>query len=186
MYKIDKLLKQEEKLFHTKDLALLWGINNDNTLYTTIKRYVKKGILIPIHKGFYATLPLEKINPFRLALGFIHRFTYVSCETVLIEEGVIFQKSHYLTLVSNISKKFSLASYSFLVRKLKDEFLYNDFEIVEKEGIKKASLERAVADILYFNPNFYFDNPKKINWKKVKEIKKVIGYPPKSAGKLVI
>ena len=177
MYKIDKLLKQEEKLFHTKDLALLWGIENENTLYTTIKRYVQKGILIPIHKGFYSTVPLEKINPFRLALGYLHRFAYVSCETVLIEEGVIFQKGCYLTLVSDVSKKFSLASYSFLVRKLKDKFLYNDVGIEEKEGIKKATLERAVADILYFNPKFYFDNPKKINWKKVREIKEVIGYP---------
>ena len=40
MYKIDVLLKQDQKVFHTQDLALLWGIINKNTLYTTIKRYL--------------------------------------------------------------------------------------------------------------------------------------------------
>jgi len=37
-------------------------------------------------------------------------------------------------------------------------------------------LERAVADILYFNPKFYFDSPNLINWTKVEEIKKKVGY----------
>lgn len=174
MYKIDKLLKLEEKLFHTADLGLIWGIENKNTLYTTIKRYVKKGILIPIHKGFYSTVPLEKINPLKLALGYLHRFAYLSCESVLLKEGVIFQQENYYTLVSSVSKKFSLAGNSFFVRKIKDEFLYNDAGIIEKDKIKIASLERAVVDILYFNPNYHFDNPKKINWKKVKEIKKLV------------
>ncbi|MCX7881211.1 MAG: type IV toxin-antitoxin system AbiEi family antitoxin domain-containing protein [Patescibacteria group bacterium] len=174
MYKIDKLLKQDEKLFHTQDLRLIWGISNKNTLYTTIKRYIQKGILIPIHKGFYSTLPLEKVNPVRLGIGYLHRFSYLSGESVLVKEGVIFQKENYITLMSSVSKKFTLGKNSFLVRKMKDDFLYNDGGIEEKEGIKTASLERAVADLLYFNPNYYFDNSKKINWKKVKEIKKIV------------
>lgn len=176
MYKIDKLLKLDEKLFHTQDLAIIWEIENKNTLYTTIKRYLQKGILIPIHKGFYATVPLEKINPVRLGIGYLHTFAYLSCESVLIKSGVIFQKENYITFVSSVSKKFTIGNFSFLVRKMKEEFLYNDAGIIKKEGIWEASLERAVADILYFNPYYHFDNPKKINWRKVKEIKKVIGY----------
>lgn len=176
MYKIDKLLKLDEKLFHTADLGLIWGIVNKNTLYTTIKRYIKKGVLIPIHKGFYSTVPLDKINPLKLALGYLHRFAYLSCESVLIKEGVIFQKDNYITLVSSVSGRFSLGDRSFLVRKVKDEFLYNDAGIEEKNGIKVASLERAVADLIYFNRYFYFDNPKKINWKKVQKIRSIIGY----------
>jgi len=54
MYKINKLLAAKQEVFHTNDLALLWDIRNRNTLYTTIKRYVAKGTLIPIHKGLYA------------------------------------------------------------------------------------------------------------------------------------
>jgi len=176
MYRIDKLLKQKNELFHTKDLGLIWEITNNNTLYTTIKRYVQKGILIPIHKGFYSTIPLNEVEPFKLAMSYIHEFAYVSCETVLIREGIIFQKTHYLTLVSHVSKKFTLAGNSFLVRKMKSEYLYNDYGIVDVDGTKTASLERAVADMLYFNPNFYFDNKKTVDWKEVKKIQKEVGF----------
>ena len=176
MYRIDSLLKLKEKLFHTGDLALLWGITNKNTLYTTIKRYVQKGILIPIHKGFYSTVPIDQINPFKLAIGYLHRFTYVSCETVLIREGIIFQKENYLTLVSSVSKKFIIADHSYFVRQLKDNYLYYDRGIDNVNGVMTANVERAVADLLYFNPKYYFDNKKKINWKKVKEMQKDVGY----------
>jgi hypothetical protein len=39
-----------------------------------------------------------------------------------------------------------------------------------------ANIERAVADLLYFNSNYYFDNKKRIDWKKVKKIQKEVGY----------
>jgi len=42
--------------------------------------------------------------------------------------------------------------------------------------INTASLERAVADILYFNPTYYFDAHNIIDWTKVKNIQKEIGY----------
>ena len=176
MYRIDMLLKLKEKLFHTNDLALLWGITNKNTLYTTIKRYVQKGILIPVHKGFYSTAQIDQIDPFKLAIGYLHRFAYVSCETILIREGIIFQKENYLTLISNVSKKFKVSNHSYLVRQLKEDYLYYDRGIDRVNGVLTASVERAVADLLYFNHNYYFDNKKKINWKKVKEMQRVIGY----------
>ena len=176
MYRINKLLKQNIKLFHTNDLALLWDISNRNTLYTTISRYLKKGILIQIHKGFYSTVPLDKIDPVKLALGYLHRYAYVSCETVLIKYGIIFQKENYITLVSDTNRKFSAGGHSFLVRSMKDEFLYNSFGIQNKNSVLTASLERAVADMLYFNPRYYFDNNKIINFKKVREIQREVGY----------
>ena len=64
MYRINNLLKQKNELYQTQDLGLVWGIAKRNTLYTTIKRYEQRGILIPIHKGFYSTIPLDQINPF--------------------------------------------------------------------------------------------------------------------------
>ena len=41
MYRINQLLKLKNELYHTSDLSYIWGIKNSNTLYTTIKRYVK-------------------------------------------------------------------------------------------------------------------------------------------------
>jgi len=176
MYRIDILLKEKRRLFHTSDLAFLWGISNKNTLYTTIKRYVKKGILIPIHKGFYSTIPLTRIDSYKVIQGYLHKYCYISCETVLFNHGVIFQKGDYITVVSDVSKKIVLENQSYIIRRLKDNYLYNDRGVDNIDGIAVASLERAVADMLYFNPSYYFDNRKVINWKKVKEIQKEVGY----------
>ena len=175
MYRINVLLKQKRKLFHTRDLALLWGNPVPNTLYTTIKRYVQRGILIPIHKGFYSVMPISKIDPAILGISYLHTYAYLSLESILIEGGVIFQKGEYITLVSNVSKKFTVGSYTYLVRKMKDGFLYNTAGIIDHH-VRRATLERAVADMFYFNPKFYFDNPKAIDWMRVKEIQKEVGY----------
>lgn len=192
MYRIDNLLKEDQKLFHTRDLALLWGIENDNTLYTTIKRYVDKNILIPVHKGFYSTLPLDRIDTIKLGAAALSRYSYVSCEHILSLAGIIFQPINSITFVSSISKKFTIAGFypstspalvagrygisDFLVRRLKDIYLYNEAGVFMENGVKKASLERAVADILYYNSHFHFDNRQSINWQKVRKIQKEVGY----------
>jgi len=176
LVKIGLLLKQERKLFHTQDLALLWGIENKNTLYTTIRRYLEKGILIPIQKGFYSTLPLSQIKPLELGVLFLHRYAYESTESILVKEGVINQSIPYLTLVAGLSKKFSVAGNSFLVRKLQEKFLYQTVGIMKEGDFLRASRERAVADLLYFNPFYHFDNQPLVDWKAVAVIQRKVGY----------
>lgn len=169
-------MKEKNRLFHTADLALIWQVNNKNTLYTTIKRYVKKGILIPIHKGFYSTIPLDQIDSFRLISGCLHNFCYISCETVLFSYGAIFQKGNYITVNSETAKRILLSNHNYLVRKLKSQYLYNMSGIERIEDYFIASPERAVCDILHFNSHYHLDNPKVINWKKVREIQLEVGY----------
>lgn len=176
MYKIDKLLKLDRKLFHTQDLALLWNISNKNTLYTTIKRYLKKGILISIHKGFYGTVPIENIEPSLLCASYLHTFCYLSTESVLANQGVISQIPQITTFISAVSKKFKIGENYFLVRQLRSAFLFNSLGIKEVKGVFTSSLERAVSDMLYFNPKYHFDNPKLIHWDQVKKLQKDIGY----------
>lgn len=157
MYRIDALLKSDQKLFHTQDLSLIWGIENKNTLYTTIKRYIDKGILIPIKKGFYSTVSLDRIHPWLLGVSYLHRYAYVSCETILFLEGEIFQKGEMITLVSDISLRFEINGNFYLVRKMKDIYLYDTKGIKEKNGILVADRDRAIKDMLYFNPHYHFD-----------------------------
>lgn len=176
MYRIDALLKQNQPLFHTRDLSLLWGITNNNHLYTTIKRYVDKGILIPIHKGFYSTLPLNQVDILKLGTSYLHRYAYVSCESVLSLAGIIFQAQNYLTLISSVSRKFTVASHHFLVRKLADAYLLNDAGITSQNSVLIASTARAVADLLYYNPRYHFDNLDAIDWTQVAVIQKQVGY----------
>lgn len=171
-----QLARMKETLFHTNDLANLWGIKDKNTLYTTLKRYVQKGLLFRVHKGFYSLKKVEEVDPYLLGVKFLNRFVYLSVETVLFEEGIIFQKPCFISLISSRSRSFSAAGHTFKSRQLKDEFLYNLAGIELKEGYYKASPERAVADLLYFNPEFYFDGRDLINWTRVKEIQIEVGY----------
>jgi len=170
------LAKMGILVFHSDDLANLWGIKNPNTLHTTLKRYAKNGLIIRIKRGLYSLLPPEKIDPELLGLKDLHRYAYVSTETILAKAGIIFQILPKTTLVSSISKKFSVGGNEYACRQLADKFLYNDAGISIKNGKQIASVERAVADILYFNPHYYFDAARLIDWKKVRALQKQIGY----------
>ncbi len=174
--KIKILLRDKRILFHTQDLGVLWGIDNSNTLYTTIKRYIQRGLLNKVYKGFYSTVPLKEIDPVLLGLASLHGYGYLSCESVLARDGIVFQDVKYITLVSDISRKFRIGGHSFLVRRMKPGYLYNNVGITEDGGKRVACPERAVADMLYFNSKYHFDAKNLIDWQKVKEIKKEIGY----------
>lgn len=182
MYRINKqnqklavFLQQREQIFHTQDLAVLWKITNKNTLYTTIKRYVQNGTFYRIFKGLYSTIPIKKLDPPKLGIKIIHGFAYISCETVLQRYGLINSLITKITLVSSKSKEFSAGANFFRSRKLHDKFLYNPCGIMNENGIQVASKERAVADMLYFNPQYHFDG--RVNWDEVKKVQETVLYP---------
>lgn len=173
-----ELAKLGEVLFHTGDLANLWGITSKNTLYTTIKRYVKQRLLFRVHKGFYSLKPVHELDPFLVGIKALHGYAYVSTETILREQGIIQQEISAITLVSEKSLRFSIAGAAYYSRKLPDRFLYQQQKIAAYEnGVRKAGTERAVADLLYFNPHAYFDAERLIDWKRVRALQKEIGYP---------
>lgn len=177
MYRISELIRVDRQIYHSNDLALLWGIQNKNTLYTTIKRYVQKGVLIPIYKGLYSTVPLSQLDPLELGKAIIHRYTYLSTESVLAPAGVISPLTYAYTFVSDQPKKVAIGARFFIFRKLKDDYLYNPTGIENRNGIFVATLERAVADMLYFNPKYHFDLQDSIDFKMVKAIQQAVGYP---------
>jgi predicted transcriptional regulator of viral defense system len=106
------LARLDEPLFHTQDLANLWKIKEKNTLYTTLKRYTQNGFLFRIYKGLYSIRPIDKIDPNLLGIEALHQFAYVSTETVLAQAGIIQQNLNYITLVSSVSKKFSIQKFN--------------------------------------------------------------------------
>lgn len=176
MYRIDQLLKADQQLFHTNDLALLWGISNRNTLYTLIKRYVGKGILFPIQKGFYSVIPINRIDSIRLGIGLLHQYAYLSTETVLVSAGIIHQDITAITLISAVSRRMEIGNRRYIARRMHDRYLYQTEGIVEVKGYLKATVGRAVADLLYFNPHYHLDEQERINWKEVKLIQKKVGF----------
>lgn len=173
---MSELLQLDRKIFHTNDLAVLWGISNKHNLYMTITRYIDKGVLFPIYKGLYSTIPMSSLDPLELGVAIIHRYTYLTTETVLSQAGIISQRVYDYTFVADRSKRVLVGQWSFRFRKLKDDYLYHPLGIDNRNGIFIASTERAVADMLYFNPKYYFDIPENIDFDKVRSIQKEIGY----------
>jgi hypothetical protein len=143
----------------------------------TITRYIDKGVLFPIYKGLYSTVPLASLNPLELGRAIIHRYTYLTTESVLSQAGIISQAVYDYTFVADLSKRVSIGSWSFRFRQLKDDYLHNPAGIVYQGGVFIASTERAVADMLYFNPKYHFDVPDSIDFDKVRFIQKEVGYP---------
>lgn len=172
-----QIVKLGQIIFHAKDLANLWQIKDANTLYVTLGRYAKNGLIFRIHKGFYALKPVEKLDPYQLGVKALSGYGYISAETVLADNGIIFQNQPAITLVSPHSKKFLIGPFQYHSRKLSDKFLYNSAGIIDRRGIKIATAERAVADLLYFNSKAFFDAANMIDWKKVKKLQELIGYP---------
>ncbi len=168
------LLRQDQELFHTNDLAVLWGITNKNTLYKTVSRYIKDGTLVPVHKGLYAVKPLDRIEPVRLAIAHLHSYAYLSTETVLDQAGVINQPPNAITLVSDVSRRFEIQGHEFRVRQLMDDYLYHDLGVEKRAGYFVAIPERAVADLFYYQPDYYLDSPQLLDWDEVERIRREV------------
>ena len=173
--RIALLAKKSEQIFHLKDLGNLWNIRNPKTLRMTLKRYVDAELLYRIHRGFYSTLPLDQLDPEQVGAKALHSYCYLSTESVLYKTGYLSQRPKALTFVSAKHKNFTLHGTAYRSRQLQNTFLFSPSGIEEVNGLKTATPERAIADLLYFNPLAFFD--KKVDWKRVKTMQETIGYP---------
>ena len=176
-HRFQLLAQLEEKVFHLDDLAGLWEISSPNTLRVTLHRYVRKGLLYPIYRGFYSILPLDKCDPLLLGIKAMHQYAYISTETVLAEAGIILQMASKITIVCGESRQFRIGQVEYQSRKLKDACLFNAMGISAEGPYRKAGISRAVADLLYYNSVFHFDHARAIDWQEVKAIQKNVGYP---------
>lgn len=166
-----------EMLFHAADLARLWNIQNHNTMYTTLKRYAKAGLLYRIYKGLYSLAPVNKLDPYLLGLKALHRYAYVSLETILFQEGYISQPPQVITLISSISKSFAIGTHHYVCRRIKDQALFNPIGFDSNAPYFRATPERAIADLLYLRPHAAFDTEWRIRWDEVKQIQGALSYP---------
>jgi hypothetical protein len=150
------------------NIALLVGETNFESLNRKLNYYVHKGKLENPRKGIYAKpgYSSEEIA------GNIFTPSYISLEYVLLRAGIIFQFDTRITAISYLSRNISIGSQSYLYRKIKWEILVNTAGIIRSENyINIASPERAFLDLLYLDPNFYFDN---INPLKPEMVRKLL------------
>ncbi len=171
------LARMGEMVFHARDATVIWGTTNANTLHTILSRYARAGLLFRLQNGLYSIKPPHELDPLLIGSKALHGFCYVSTETVLSRAGIIQQQVSHITLVSGVSRKFTLVGHRFRSRSLSEKYLFNEAGIVREAGIRIASPERAIADMLYFNPRYHFDASAHIDWSAVRCIQKDVGYP---------
>lgn len=170
------MLEQRRNIFTTSDLAVLWGITNKNTLHTTLSRYEARGILKRISKGVYSKKKPTDLHPYELGCSLAGPFSYVSAESVLQEAGIIMQQINKVTLFGQAAKEFELFGTFYLCRYLNIKFLLNRQGISATDHYAKASISRAVADLLHLNPQYYFDNPAGFNQVEVEHLMSELDY----------
>lgn len=161
------IYRSQNTVFTAKDIALIWRKTDLDTIKARINYYVKKGKLYAIRRGIYAKD--ENYNKFELATR-IYTPSYISLETVLQNEGVIFQHYESIFAVSYLFREIICDEQKYIFRKIKNEVLINNLGVEKKENYFIATKERALLDALYLYGNYYFDNLRSINWKFCFEI----------------
>lgn len=167
-----KLFQSPKTVFTNKYLALLWKENNADNLKAKIAYYVKCGVLFRLRRGVFAKI--ENYNQRELANG-IYAPSYISFETVLRDQGMIFQHYDTIFVASKLSKNLVCGKQRIVFRKLKNEILFNPAGIIFNEVLSIASPERAFLDMIYLFPNYYFDNLRPLDWEKCFSIVETYG-----------
>ena len=164
---LTSILRSSKTVFSTKDIALLWNEPSTTATRVRLNYYVKKGDLYRIRKGLYAKS--RDYNKLELATR-IFTPSYVSFETVLVKEGLIFQYYDKLFVASYLVREIAVDQQTYAFRKIKTQVLVNTNGVENANETSIATKERAFLDTLYLNADYQFDNLRSINWEKVFEI----------------
>ena len=169
---LNTLIRGKRTVFTFRELAMLWSDVSFQTVLSRIHYYVKNKQLYQIRKGIYAKD--NDYDVFELATK-IFKPSYISFETVLGMEGVIFQKYESVFLASYQTKEISCDNKKFIFKKLKDSILLNNAGITNKDDIMIATKERAFLDVIYLNKDYYFDNLSSLDFDKVFKLLDIYG-----------
>ena len=164
---LSSLLRSNQTIFTLKDIALLWQETDTGATRVRLNYYVKKGSLFRLRRGLYSKN--KKPDSLEIAIK-IFTPSYISFETVLLKDGLIFQYQNKVTVASYLTREIKINDQVFSFRKVKNAVLMNNIGIANENNISIATKERAFLDTLYSNIDFHFDNLRSLNWNKVLEL----------------
>jgi predicted transcriptional regulator of viral defense system len=156
-----RILQSDKTIFTIKDIVLLWQEEDIDATYVRLNYYVKKGDLYRIRKGVYAKN--KKYDKLELATRFLTP-AYVSFETVLAKEGLIFQFQTTITVASYLTRSIIVDEQTYSFTKVKHRILLNPMGVKQEKNLSIASKERAFLDTLYSHVDYHFDNLRSLNW----------------------
>ncbi len=164
---LETILRSPKTVFTFEDLALLWGEANIKAVRVRLSYYVSRGKLYRIRRGLYAKD--KNYNRLELATR-IYPPSYVSFETILAREGLIFQFYAPISVASHLTRDIEVDGQVYSFKKIKMPVLINPLGIENRGESSFATKERAFLDTLYIHGDYYFDSLNGLNWDRVSEI----------------
>ncbi len=166
---IFELYRKESTVFTLKEITLLFPNLSYKTIINKLVYAVKIGQLKKVRRGIYVKDDFDFLE----LVNRLYTPSYISFETVLQKEGIIFQVYKTVFAASYLTRNIKLKENEIFYRKIKNEILLN------KKGVEKinnyfiATKERAFLDAIFLYKNYHIDNLKSLNWEKIMELKKI-------------
>lgn len=167
---ISALLRLPQTVFSFKEITMIWGDTDQKTTISAVNYYVRTGQLYRIRRGFYAKD--QNYDPLEAATK-IYTPAYISLQTVLRREGVIFQYYEDTFVMSYLTRSLVCDNKKITIKKIKSNILVNTDGLINAGNYFIATKERAFLDILYLYGEYYFDNLRQLDWKACFELVKI-------------
>ncbi len=164
---LETILRSPKTVFTFKDVALLWGEPSTQAVRVRLSYYVSRGKLYRIHRGVYTKD--KHYHKLELATR-LYAPSYVSFETILSHEGLIFQFYSPIFVASYLTHEIEVDGQTYSFKKVKDSILTNSSGVENREESSFATKERAFLDTLYIHADYHFDNLSSLDWNKVFDI----------------
>lgn len=164
---LETILRSPKTVFTLKDVALLWGETVTDAVRVRLNYYTRQGQLFRVRRGIYAKD--RKYNQLELATR-IFVPSYVSFETILAQEGLIFQFHTQISVASYLTREIEVDGQVYAFRKIKNSILTHPSGIEHRNESSFATKERAFLDTLYIHADYQFDNLSGLGWNKVFEM----------------
>ncbi len=164
-------------VFTANELALMFGETDGSRLKSRLHYYVHKGVLLNPRRGIYAK---PDFSPEELATK-IYTPSYISLETVLLKEGVIFQYYETIFAVSYLTRTIRIGDQGIQYRRIAPEILGDPRGLINRGNYTTASKERAFMDAVYLYKDYYFDNLSRLNRQALEEIFSI--YPTRTVAR---
>lgn len=169
--KIYQLHKTGKTVFSSDDLSSYFE-TDFKSIERMISYYATTWVLKRIHKGIYVLD--NQYNPLEMA-NKILRPSYISLDTVLRREWVIFQYSEEITIISYKTILMNVDGHDLRFHVMKREIRENFDGVEYRDNISIASKERAFLDAIYLYKDFHFDNLSGIDWDKCFRLSEIYG-----------
>lgn len=168
---LTKILRSNNTIFTFSEVFLLNKGISEKTLRQQLSYYVKNKKLIRLRRGIYSKD--ADFDKYELATK-IYKPAYISFETVLRDNGMIFQYYETIFVASTVTRLIQVGNIKIQYYKMKDSWL------LEKKGQKSegnftvASPERAYVDACIRDKrDIYLDNRHKLDQNVINNLKTI-------------